>query len=80
MLLRGQVRTKQLEFDIEMEKTAERNRSRRRRERQNQKQSEEVHVPIITTTDSIEEEFIMAKGVENPPRRTLGDYSMQQGP
>jgi len=79
MLLRGQVPQDQLEFDEEIEKTARRNSGRRRREQQSLER--EQHIPNSnSSTIESREEIIMADPENNPPRRILGDYAMQQGP
>jgi len=79
MLLRGQVSQDQLKFDEEIEKTARRNRGRRRREQQSLEREQHIPNSDSSTTEN-REEIIMADPGNNPLRRILGDYAMQQGP
>jgi len=68
-----------LEFDKEIKKTTRRNRGRRRREQQGLER--EQHRPNSdSSTAENREEIIMVDPGNNPPRRILGDYAMQQGP
>ncbi|KAG2409367.1 uncharacterized protein HKW66_Vig0000320 [Vigna angularis] len=64
MFLRGEVSRDQLAFDPEIEKTAQRSRGKNKKKQGKTKQETEN----------------MAEEGPNPPRRTLGDYAMQQGP
>jgi len=78
MLLRGQVPEDQLEFDPEIEKTARRNQSKKRKEKKKQGQAKGESFNTLNSHNRIE--FQMVGNRQNPPRRTLGDYAMQQGP
>ncbi|KAK8469592.1 hypothetical protein PHAVU_005G111650 [Phaseolus vulgaris] len=78
MLLRGQVPEDQLEFDPEIEKTARKNQSRKREEKKKQRQAKGESSNNLNSQNQTE--FQMVENRENPPRRTLGDYVMQQGP
>ncbi|XP_068475201.1 uncharacterized protein [Phaseolus vulgaris] len=78
MLLRGQVPEDQLEFDPEIEKTARRNQSKKREEKKKQGQAKGESSNTLNSHNQTE--FQMAENRQNPPRRTLGDYAMQQGP
>jgi len=78
MILRGQVPENQLEFDLEIERAARKNRSRKRREQQSQTR-EESFTTFDRGTQVIQEEVSMAEVRIPLPRRTLGDYALQQG-
>ena len=77
-LLRGQVPKDQLEFDPEIEKTARKNQSKKREEKKKQGQAKGESSNTLNSHNQTE--FQMAENRQNPPRRTLGDYAMQQGP
>jgi len=79
MILRRKVPENQLEFDSEIEITARRNQSRKRREQQSQPR-EESSTTFDRDTQVIQEEISMVEERIPPPRRTLGDYALQQGP
>jgi len=79
MILRGQVLEDQLEFDLEIERAARKNQSRKIKEQQSQTR-EESFTTFDRDTQVIQEEISMAEKKIPPPRRTLGDYALQQGP
>jgi len=76
MLLRGQVPEDQLEFDLEIEKTSRKNQSKKREEKKKQGQTQGESSNTLNSHNQIG--FQMAENRQNPPRRTLGDYAMQQ--
>jgi len=78
MLLKGQGSEDQLEFDLEIERTVRRNRSRKRREEQTQIIEESS--TSFDRDNKKNQETIMAEERQPPPRMTLGDYALQQGP
>jgi len=78
MLLRGQVPEDQLEFNPEIEKTTRKNQSKKSEEKKKQGQAKGESFNTLNSHNQTE--FQMANNKQNPPRRTLGDYAMQQGP
>ncbi|XP_019414621.1 PREDICTED: uncharacterized protein LOC109326390 [Lupinus angustifolius] len=86
MLLRGKATDKQLEYNPEIEKSA---KSNRKKVKEKKKQGiEEAHCSSGQSEDS-EPRSIQMENMQNatgnnprpnPPRRTLGDYAMYQGP
>ena len=74
MFLQAQVPEDQLAFHLEIEKTARRNRGKSKKK---QEKTKEEYSSTLTT-------HLQAENTENqgpaPPRKTLGDYAMQQGP
>jgi len=66
-----------MEFDPEIEKTARKNQSKKREEKK--KQGQEKGESSNTLNSHNQTKLQMADNRQNPPRRTLGDYAMQQG-
>jgi len=67
-----------LEFDPEIEKTARRNQSQKRKEKNKQGQAKGESSNTLNSHNQTE--LQMADNRQNPPKRTLGNYAMQQGP
>jgi len=78
-ILRGQVPKDQLLFEIEIERVAKRNRKTKTKERQGDTR-EESSTSSFPTHNSLQKDTNMADEQAPPPRRTLGDYAMHQGP
>jgi len=79
MILRGQIPKDKLLFQAEVERTTKRNRKTKTKERQGDTR-EESSTTSSFSTNIFQEENNMAEEQIPPPRRTLGDYAMHQGP
>jgi len=66
-----------LEFDQEIEKTTRKNWSKKRKEK---KEGQAKGESSNTLNSHNQIELQMEDNRQNPPRRTLRDYAMQQGP
>jgi len=80
MILRGQIAKNQLLFESDIEKAAKRNRKTKTKEREGDTREESSITSSFPTNNIFQEESNMVEEQASPPRRTLGDYVMYQGP
>ncbi|XP_019416042.1 PREDICTED: uncharacterized protein LOC109327378 [Lupinus angustifolius] len=85
MLLRGKATDKQLEYNPEIEKSAKSNRKKAKAKKKNQgiteaQCSSEQSEDSEPKSNQMENNAAGNNQRPNPPRRTLGDYAMYQGP
>jgi len=79
MILRGQVPKDHLLFEVEIEKVARKNRKSKAKENQ-EDNIEDSSTSSSFSIDIFQENNNMAGEETPPPRRTLGDYAIHQGP
>ncbi|KAF1866279.1 hypothetical protein Lal_00024283 [Lupinus albus] len=83
MLLRGKATEDQLQFNPEIEKSAKSNRKKAKAKKKQGAQSSSQQTTIPDTQSVKMDDTNTPPGNTertNPPRRTLGDYAMYQGP
>ncbi|CAL0334640.1 unnamed protein product [Lupinus luteus] len=86
MLLRGKSTEEQLQYNPEIEKSAKSNRKKAKEKKQQDSQEAQCSSELATNPDiqldKMENEHNANNNNPraNPPRRTLGDYAMYQGP
>jgi len=79
MILRGEVLEDHLLFEAEIEKVVRKNRKSKAKENQEDNR-EDSSTSSSFSIDIFQENNNMAGEETPPPRRTLGDYAIHQGP